>query len=352
MKIAVYTIALNEIQHVDRWYESVKNADYLIVADTGSTDGTPEALRAKGVSVFDIKIKPWRFDDARNVALSLVPQDADICISMDMDEFMGPNYREELEKSWLPGTTRLSYVYVHDFDDMDQPRTSFLADKIHNRFGYRWKRPIHETIFALGDEQTVSAPSVIMNHKQDAGKKRGQYLHLLAQAVEENPRDSQLAYWLGREQSWSGDRESAVATFKKYLAMPESGWDDERSEAMKFLADLLPNERLKWLRLSAAEAPHRRETWYNLAAYYYDHSDWPNLYAAASEGLKIVTRKNNYLEYPHAWGAKLPDFCGLACWNLGLKDQSLRMFEQAHNLEPHDERVKNNYLFVKSAFNQ
>jgi len=29
MKIAVYTIALNEEKHVQRWYESVKDADYI-----------------------------------------------------------------------------------------------------------------------------------------------------------------------------------------------------------------------------------------------------------------------------------------------------------------------------------
>ncbi len=40
MKSAIYTIALNERQFVDKWYESAKDADYLLIADTGSTDGT------------------------------------------------------------------------------------------------------------------------------------------------------------------------------------------------------------------------------------------------------------------------------------------------------------------------
>lgn len=352
MKIAAYTIALNEIKHVERWYESVKDADYLIVADTGSTDGTIQALRDRGVSVYDIRVRPWRFDDARNVALSLVPEDADICISLDMDEYMGPNYRKELEKAWIDGTTRVRYSYTHDFDEQDRPKSQFLADKIHSRFGYRWKRPIHETVFPLAEEQSVLASNVVMNHKQDSSKKRTQYLHLLAQSVEENPHDSQLAFWLGRELSWNGQIEPAVKTFKKYLDMPESGWDDERSEAMKFLADLLPHERLKWLRRSAAEAPHRRETWYNLATYYYDHGDWPNLYAVSCEGLKIESRKNNYLEYPHVWGGKLHDLCGLAAWNLNLREESLKLFEQAANLEPEDARIKGNWEFVKNAINK
>ena len=267
MKIAVYTIALNEIQHVDRWVNSVQNADYLVVADTGSTDGTVEALRARGVEVYSIKIRPWRFDDARNIALSLVPEDADACISMDMDEMMAPGWREELWKAWLPGTTRLRYTYVHDFDANDQPRSTFMADKLHSRFAYRWERPIHETIFPVGAEQVVTAPGVVMWHRQDAGKSRGQYLPLLILSHKENPNDSQILFWLARELMWSGNRDEAVEHLKKYLAMPESGWADERSEAMKYLADLLPHEQLKWLRLSAAEAPARREAWLNVSDY-------------------------------------------------------------------------------------
>ena len=40
MKIAIYTIAKNEEQFVEDWYNSAKDADYLLIADTGSTDNT------------------------------------------------------------------------------------------------------------------------------------------------------------------------------------------------------------------------------------------------------------------------------------------------------------------------
>ena len=50
MKIAVYTIALNEEQFVETWYESAKNADYLLIADTGSTDATIEYFSSSSAS--------------------------------------------------------------------------------------------------------------------------------------------------------------------------------------------------------------------------------------------------------------------------------------------------------------
>ena len=58
MKVAVYTIALNEAAHVERWANSAVDADYRIVADTGSTDDTVERLTEAGVTVHRIAVRP------------------------------------------------------------------------------------------------------------------------------------------------------------------------------------------------------------------------------------------------------------------------------------------------------
>jgi glycosyltransferase involved in cell wall biosynthesis len=80
LKIAVYAISKNEEQFVERFCASCKDADLVLIADTGSTDGTVEKARECGASVYSIHISPWRFDLARNAALALVPSDIDICI--------------------------------------------------------------------------------------------------------------------------------------------------------------------------------------------------------------------------------------------------------------------------------
>ena len=59
MKVAVYAIAKDEILHAQRWAEATKGADYRIVADTGSTDGTQEKLRELGVTVHQIHLDPF-----------------------------------------------------------------------------------------------------------------------------------------------------------------------------------------------------------------------------------------------------------------------------------------------------
>ena len=39
-KICVYAICKNEEKFVDKWLESMSEADYIVVLDTGSTDNT------------------------------------------------------------------------------------------------------------------------------------------------------------------------------------------------------------------------------------------------------------------------------------------------------------------------
>src|ERR1041385_2547359 len=100
MRIAVYTIALNEAQFAERWAQSTSGADYTLVADTGSTDATVTMLRQSGVTVVPITVRPWRFDDARNAALALLPSDIDVVVSLDMDEVLTSDWRQSLETSW------------------------------------------------------------------------------------------------------------------------------------------------------------------------------------------------------------------------------------------------------------
>ena len=79
MKICLYAIAKDEIKEVDSWYESMKEADEIIVLDTGSTDGTPERLRELGVTVYEKTYpKPFRFDVARNDSVELAYQTNDL----------------------------------------------------------------------------------------------------------------------------------------------------------------------------------------------------------------------------------------------------------------------------------
>jgi len=344
MKICVYTIALNEEQHVDRWFNSVADADYLIVGDTGSTDNTVENLNALGVTVYDLTIKPFRFDDARNAVLSLIPSDADVCVSLDMDEFMSPGWRNEIEKNWVPGATRLNYHYVFDFKP-DQVNSWFWSDKIHSRFGYRWKRPVHETVFPQGiTEVLVTTDKLSINQIQDRTKTtRSNYLPLLKQSHEENPNDSQTLFWYARE-LFNNNLPSADE-FIKYLDLPTSNWSEERSEAMRMLSKI--SDTYKWLMKALLETDSRREIWLDLAEYFYLKQQWVDCAWAAENGLNKSKKTGTYLDFDHAWGSQLNDFASIAYYNLENYSLSKKHCLAALSINPSDERLKNNLKFIE-----
>ncbi len=139
MKIAVYGICLNEERFVDRFMDSIADADLVVIADTGSTDGTIEAFARRGVTVHSIAIEPWRFDVARNAALALVPEDVDVCISLDLDEVMMPRWRRVIEHAWRPPINHLTYTHAWSRDVTGLWHRSTWTTASPSRHGFVWQ---------------------------------------------------------------------------------------------------------------------------------------------------------------------------------------------------------------------
>jgi glycosyltransferase involved in cell wall biosynthesis len=265
MKIAVYAIALNESLHVERFCKAAADADLIFVADTGSTDGTQELLCQHGAQVRDIRISPWRFDDARNAALSMLTEDIDVCVSLDLDEVLQPGWRDEIERVWTPGTTQLRYGFDWGCG------ISFQYEKIHARHGIRWHHPCHE--YPVSDRvPTVWAQTdmLLVVHKPDATKSRGQYLDLLRISVEEDPNCPRNSFYYARELSFNRQWQDAITQSERYLSLPRATWPNERCYAMRVIGRCYQElsdytNALKWHRRATHEAPDTREPWAELA---------------------------------------------------------------------------------------
>lgn len=155
MKIYVYAISKNESKFVERFLKSVSEADRVYVLDTGSTDDTVEKLRAGGAVVIEQTIDPWRFDDARNAALKLLPPDADVAVSVDLDEVFESGWRKEVEKAFSAGANRLTYKYVWSHDKSGGDGVVLKYDKIHSPADYYWVNPVHEVLETKKGVKTV-----------------------------------------------------------------------------------------------------------------------------------------------------------------------------------------------------
>lgn len=344
MKIGIYGPAKNEIKHVDAWFDSCKDADVICIADTGSTDGTKERLMELGVSVTDVRIMPWRFDDAFNMAMYLLPDDVDVCIRLDMDERLQPGWREALERDWTPETTRLRYPYVWNWNPDGTPGRTWYSDRIHARKGYRWMGATHEGLCSrLPEVQTFTDDVKIWQFPDVKDKKSD--LPLLEESVRDWPQDARLRAYLGREYMYQGQFVKSQETYKEFLSM---SWDKvERGQAMVNLSITDPDNKEFWLRMASIETPGHREPLVNLAQFYYDRKDWPKCYKAAKDALAITVHPMDYTCTPEAWGYLPHDLLSIAAWNLGLYQESYDQSRIALERNPNDQRLANNLKLVE-----
>ena len=347
MKIGVYTIALNEEQFVKAWYESAKEADYLLIADTGSTDNTVKLARKLGINVVSISVSPWRFDNARNASLACLPADLDYCIALDMDEVLIEGWRSELERLFKSGVTRPRYKYTWSWQADGTPGLQYGGDKIHTRKGYRWKHPVHEVIVADRFTEIQGWCDLEIHHHPDQNKSRGQYLPLLKVAVDEDPLDDRNTFYYARELYFSGDYLEAAQYFRKHLSLQRAVWKPERAASMRYLAKCEEENAQKWLLAATFEDPDRREAWVELATLEYKNKNWESCYDAASRAVEIKEKPLDYLCEEFAWGALPWDLLAISAYNLGLTDEAIIYTNTALEFDPDNERLASNLDFYK-----
>lgn len=238
-QIGVYAICKDELKFVDRFYDSIKEADQIVICDTGSTDGTFERLgelvkqrteelcegqgysetsisekkvsyQNNSMKVQRISVTPWRFDDARNNALLLLPEEIDVCVSVDLDELLETSWIDTLSqkvRDELQQQGKISDRYYHRFktiwnwEESDKGNVTpsiseHWHERIHSRKGYMWKLPVHEHLVKsdLSEESIAWLPDLMMIQKPDNTKPRSSYLKMLEQSVIEDP---------SRWKSWS-----------------------------------------------------------------------------------------------------------------------------------------------------
>jgi glycosyltransferase involved in cell wall biosynthesis len=346
-KIAVYAISKNEEKFVERFCESCKDADYVVIADTGSTDNTANLARYYTKHIYTISTQPWRFDDARNASLALVPADADICICLDLDEVLEPGWRKALEDAWVPGTTRLSYKF--DWGS----GVVFFSDKIHSRNGYKWKHPCHELLYPLAGitEKWARTEFQLITHHPDNTKSRGSYLDLLKIGYQEDPTCTRNTFYYGRELIFRENWGEAIRVLNEFLKL--DGWVVERAYAMRLLGKAnkaMGNTTLAetWYLRAVAEDRSQREPLCDLAEFYSFSYQWDRCRFYALESLKIQDRQLLYTVDPDAWGYKPYDLLALSEYYLGNYKEAVEYGIRAAELSP-QQRLKDNLNFYMGA---
>lgn len=353
MRIAVYAIYKDEPHEVAGFLESAKDADHILICDTGSADGNgASAAYTNALIPFmdatryrNIHINPWRFDRARDAALALLPADIDVCIALDMDERLESGWREEIERLWVLGeTTRMRYLF--DWGSGIQ----FKAEKIHARNGYRWHHPVHEQLRhdLRTPEVWAESDKLLITHHPDPNKSRGQYLDLLKLSVQEDPTCPHNAFYYARELFYHGFYADAFDAAHKYLQMDAATWPHERAYAWRVIANCakhIPGYEAKVVpsyMTAIGEAPELREARVEFAQWYHDKQDWDRCLKYARAALDIEEKQLNYTMNPAAWGAWPWDLASIAAHHLGDAKGAYAYAATAYSLDPTNERIAAN----------
>lgn len=357
-KICVYTICKNEEQFVDRWFNSMKEADEIYVLDTGSTDNTVEKLKQHGVHVKTKIIDPWRFEVARNYSLEMIPDDCDICVCTDLDEVLKPGWRDILEEVWQKDTTRCRYIYNWKLDEKNKPLVSFYYEKIHSRKNYRWIFPVHEILEFLGDkEHYVITDKIILNHYPDPTKSRSNYLNLLELSVKEYPNNDRNKHYLGREYMFHKKWNEAIDTLISHLNLPTATWKDERAASMRFIARCYQHlnrieEARMWLKLAIKEAPYLRDAYVELAQLEYNHKNWNLVSKYGKKALKIKINERSYINEPFTFDETIYDLLSISSFHQQNLKESLKYINKALKINPNNDRIKNNKILIEELLTQ
>lgn len=351
MKICVYAICKNEEKFIERWYESVKEADGIYVLDTGSTDNSVNLLKSLGVVVRQEIISPWRFDIARNKSLEMIPDDYDICICLDLDEVLNKGWSKTIKSLWKDGLTRLRYVYNWSLDKNNQPIISFYGEKIHKRKGFTWVNPVHEILKYNGEEKYLYTDKVIVNHYPDSKKSRSSYLPLLELAVKEDPRNDRNMHYLGREYMYYGKYEEAISTLERHLSLESATWKDERCASMRFIARCYmklnrPKEALMWSNLAIKESPYLRDPYMEKALITYELKKFKETEKLCRKALKIKKHPKTYINEVFTTDLNIYDILSVVCFYNGKYRSSLRYVKMALELDKDNERLLSNKKLI------
>ena len=353
MKIAIYAIALNEEAFAERFMAACQGADLVLVADTGSTDGTVARLQALGADVRQIRIAPWRFDHARNAALDLLPTDVDVCVSLDLDQTLAPGWRQLVEAAWREGATQLYYTHVFT-QAGDSGQVLFQDNRIHARVGFNWAYPCHECIIPQWGHRHHAVTDLRLRvlHDPDRAKSRANYLPLLELAAREKPDDPRPAHYLGREYLYLERHAEAAEQFERYLAL-SSKEGFERNGTRRMLAQC--REALGDMESALAEflgatqeAPHMRGAWLSLAWAYHRRQAWAECLRAAERAITIREDQAHYGDDTSP-GVVAEDLACLASWSLGHPLTALDYARDALGKAPENPRIRANLARIEAA---
>lgn len=287
--ICLNMIVKDEKDVITRCLDSViPYIDYWVIADTGSTDGTQEIIRAhlKDIpgKLFEIPWKNW--GETRTEALKLAQAEGvgDYLLFMDADDILSP----ETSNVFSELTADLYYLWRGS-----KGFTYRKPQLVKKDLPWRWVGVTHEYLDCpapFSSETLETARYITLDGGAAAKNPKQKFLKnvaLLEEGLQKEPKNDRYAFYLAESYRDAGEKGKALECYQKRVQM--GGWAEETYWAMLqsglMLRDLsLPSPVVAEAFLAAHRfRPHRAEAVYYLTETYLNSQQ----YAKAYEHLKV-----------------------------------------------------------------
>lgn len=234
MKLSLCMIVKDEEAVLARCLDSVKDCvDEIIIADTGSTDGTQQIASAYTNKIYDF---PWRddFSAARNFSFSKA--EGDYILWLDADDYVAPEDAEKLRalRSVLANNRPDVVMCAYDvaFDGAGNATYSFQRERLLRRkAGLKWQGRVHECIAPSGKILFFDFRVKHLGSKKEKGARN---LHIYLKWAAQEELSGRDLFYYGRELYYNRLYTEAEAVLLKMLS--GDGWYVNKIEACKVIA--------------------------------------------------------------------------------------------------------------------
>ena len=244
--ISVAIICKNEEKIIHRAINSVKEADEILILDTGSTDGTEQAVAALNLpNVTFLKDSYQWCDDfahARNAAMSYCT--GDWVLFLDCDDWMEPGAIESIRAAAAQVRPTQHTLSIRIRHETHADHQYSYPKVIRRESGVHFEGACHEWTTANhgGPDVAVMVLGRSDNHDTDTGR----VLRIMGKMHEENPKDGRTLYYLAREYYYLKKWRKATDLFEQCIK--HSRFLAERADAYLYLA------RIHWVTAKGDEA--------------------------------------------------------------------------------------------------
>ena len=299
--LSVYGICKNERHNIEQYLDSFGEADYVCLLDTGSTDGTWEYLQEKQKTMKNLIIKqeevrPWRYDKARNISMTIIPKETTMFFMADLDEVIKEKgWSKEVKGKWEPGFDRGMYDYNRDVGENDTVLRSIKEYRIHSKYWDHWENIVHEALVnKMGIKQFYIETSTPMNitvwHYPQEDKKTN-YAELCEADLKEFPDDYVMRLQLAIEYEILGNWGMALNHYMWLIENPNTlqGFEKARcySGVGKAFCNLNQVElALRYFSEGRLLFPHFADNYLDAAQVYYDLKQWDKVIELCNRALK------------------------------------------------------------------